>query len=89
MATQQARAWTYTSGYPDILKLSTINPPTASTFEDDGSAPHALVRIHACALNPVDIQMMNLPSWNLPWNALYGKEKGCVCDFSGTVLNGG
>ena len=48
-----------------------------------------LVRIHVCALNPVDIQMMNLPSWNLPWNALYGKEKGCVCDFSGTVLKGG
>ena len=33
--------------------------------------------------------MMNLPSWRIPWNALYGKEKGCVCDFSGTVVSPG
>lgn len=30
--------------------------------------------------------MMNIPSWKFPWNPLYGKEKGCVCDFSGTIL---
>ncbi len=29
---------------------------------------------------------MNLPTWKLPWNALHGVEKGCVCDFSGTIL---
>ena len=33
--------------------------------------------------------MMNLPSWRLPWNALYGKEKGVGCDFSGVVKAGG
>ena len=89
MSTQEARAWTYTGGYPDTLKLSTIHPPTANAFKDDGSDPHMLVKIHACALNPVDVQIMNMPIWNYPWNALYGKEKTCVNDFSGTVLAGG
>lgn len=89
MSTQEAKAWTYTGGYPSTLKLSTIHPPTASDFKDDGSEPHMLVKIQACALNPVDIQIMNMPVWNQPWNALYGKEKGCVNDFSGTVITGG
>lgn len=89
MATQEAKAWTYTGGYPDSLKLSTIHPPTKSAFKDNGSDPHMLVKIHACALNPVDIQIMNMPVWKQPWNALYGTEKGCVDDFSGTVLAGG
>ncbi|KAK3705620.1 zinc ion binding [Vermiconidia calcicola] len=87
MASKSAKAWTYTAGY-ESLKLSTIKPPTFTDFERErNGTPHMLVQIHACALNPVDIQMMNLPSWNLPWNALYGEEKGCVCDFSGTVLS--
>ncbi|EMC92908.1 hypothetical protein BAUCODRAFT_40480, partial [Baudoinia panamericana UAMH 10762] len=45
-----------------------------------------LVKINACALNPVDIQMMNLPLWRLPG---YNKPKTCVCDFSGTIIAGG
>ena len=48
-----------------------------------------LVKIHACAFSPVDIQIRNMPVWKQPWNALYNKEKGCVNDFSGTVLAGG
>lgn len=89
METQEARAWTYTGGYPDTLKLSTINPPTTASFKENADTSRLLVKVHACALNPVDIQMMNLPSWRLPWNALYGVEKGAVCDFSGTVLASG
>ncbi len=55
MATQPARAWTYTGGYPDTLKLSNIEPPSPDTFQADrdGQA-HILVKIAACALNPVD-----------------------------------
>lgn len=48
-----------------------------------------LLTVHAAALNPVDIQMMNMPSWKMPWNKLYGKEKGVGCDFSGVVKAGG
>lgn len=85
----QTRAWTYTGGYPDTLKITNISPPSASAFKDDASDPHVLVKIHACALNPVDIQIMNIPSWKYPWNPLYGKEKGTGDDFSGTVIAGG
>lgn len=48
-----------------------------------------LVKMHACALNPVDVQMMNLPLWKIPFLPLSGKEKGVGCDFSGTVVAGG
>ncbi|KAF2484833.1 hypothetical protein BDY17DRAFT_292459 [Neohortaea acidophila] len=86
MATQEAKAWVYTGGY-NTLKRGTIHPPSASAFKDEGDGPpHMLVKIHACALNPVDVQIMNLPSWKQPWNALYGKEKGTVNDYSGTVI---
>ena len=80
MATSSARAWTSTSGY-STLKLSSISPPTASSFSDvvDGT-PHVLVQIHACALNPVDIQLMNMMS--------NGQEKGTVCDFAGKIIAG-
>jgi reticulon-4-interacting protein 1, mitochondrial len=89
MATQQAKAWTYTAGYGSVHS-STINPPTPSDFqkEQNGSS-NILVQIKACALNPVDIQIMNLPTWNMPWNPLKGIEKGCVNDFSGTVMAAG
>ena len=84
MATQKARAWTFTGGYPQTLKLSTINPPQ----DEAADSTHMLVKVHAAALNPVDIQIMNMPSWKIPWGD-YGREKTCVCDFSGTVLAGG
>ena len=86
---EESRAWTYTAGYPDTLKLSNISYPHTDEIVKGFGPPRILVRVHACALNPVDIQMMNLPSWKLPWNSLYGKEKGTVCDFSGTVMAGG
>ena len=89
MATQEPKAWTYTGGYPKTLKQSTINPPTASSLRDSKDDPHMLVRIHACALNPVDIQIMNMPTWRYPWNPWYGEGKGTGNDFSGTVIAGG
>ena len=89
MATQEAKAWTYTAGYPHSLHPSTTHPPRNSEVKSIFNTPHMLVSNHAAALNPVDIQMMNLPTWKLPWNALYGKEKGVCCDFSGVVKAGG
>jgi len=86
MATQEAKAWTYTGGYPGSLQQTTIIAPRANDIKGLGTTPHMLVKINACALNPVDIQMMNLPIWRLPG---YNKPKTCVCDFSGTVIAGG
>ena len=73
-----AKAWTYTSGgYPSSLHLANIQPP-------ERPAPgHVLVEVKACALNPVDIQIMNLPFWSLPYLSY---EKTACSDFSGTIL---
>jgi len=86
MATQPAQAWTYTAGYPRSLKQTTIHPPIANEIKGLGTTAHMLVKLHACALNPVDIQTMNLPLWNVPG---YNKPKGTACDFSGKVIAGG
>lgn len=78
MATIEAKAWTYTNGYPHSLSLNTYQ-----ISKDTGS--NVLVKVRACALNPVDIQMMNTP---IIWKN--SKEpKGTVCDFSGTVVSPG
>lgn len=80
----EVQAWTYTANYPDSLKLSkTPLPKTAANG-------HVLVKIAACALNPVDIQTMNMPNWSYP-SFLGGdmREKGTVMDFSGTVISTG
>jgi reticulon-4-interacting protein 1, mitochondrial len=75
------RAWTYThAGYPSTLTLSTIPIPATP------SAGHLQIKIHAAALNPVDIQLMNLPLWSLP-RMSFPKVPGA--DFAGTVLSAG
>lgn len=77
MATTQAQAWTYTNGYPDSLSLN--------SYKVNKDTPNVLIKVEACALNPVDIQMMNTP-------VVWGKStdpKGTVCDFSGTVVSPG
>lgn len=89
MATQEVRAWTYTgSGYPAGLQSSKIQVPRANEIKGLGTTPHMLVRIRSCALNPVDIQMINLMSWNIPLKSLH-TEKGMVCDFSCIIEAGG
>ncbi|KAF2171086.1 hypothetical protein M409DRAFT_51307 [Zasmidium cellare ATCC 36951] len=77
---QEVRAWTFTGGYPDTLKLSKIKVPQESEVDEQ----HVLVRISACALNPVDIQIMNMPTFTAPWGDK--SPKTTVMDFSGTVV---
>lgn len=77
MAITEAQAWTYTNGYPHSLSLNTY-PVVKDT-------PNVLIKVEACALNPVDIQMMNTP---IVWGN--SKDpKGTVCDFSGTIMSPG
>jgi NADPH:quinone reductase-like Zn-dependent oxidoreductase len=73
----ESQSWTYTNGYPHSLSLTShkINKDTSNI----------LLKIEACALNPVDIQMMNTP---IIWKNSQD-PKGTVCDFSGTVISPG
>jgi len=87
MATFDAKAWTFTSGYPSGLQQTTIQPPRANEIKGLFTTPHMLVKLKACALNPVDIQMMNLMAGFIPGRK--GKPKTCVCDFSGSIIAGG
>ncbi|KAI5364694.1 putative GroES-like superfamily, polyketide synthase, enoylreductase domain-containing protein [Septoria linicola] len=82
-----AKAWTYTNGYPATLKQDTIQLPSQDEVKNEQSF---IVKIAACALNPVDIQTQNLPNWNIPFTPRnYNTPKGTVMDFSGTVVEGG
>jgi NADPH:quinone reductase-like Zn-dependent oxidoreductase len=86
---QEVRAWTYTGGgYPKGLKNGKTLVPRANDIKGLGTTAHILVNIKACALNPVDIQMINLLSSYIPLKS-YQQEKGVVCDFSGVVNAGG
>ena len=78
MSESKVKSWTYTTaGYPQTLKLSETKIPATP-------APgHVLVQIRATALNPVDIQLMNVPLNSLP--GLNG-PKIPARDFSGTIL---
>lgn len=76
--TTPVRSWVYTTpSYPDTLALSTIDVPFTP------SPGHILLRVRATSLNPVDIQLMNLPLHSLPY--LNG-PKVPTRDFVGTVL---
>lgn len=78
MATTTVKSWIYTTPpYPDTLALSTTNVPSTP-------APgHLLIQIHAAALNPVDIQLINIPFNSLPY---LNAPKIPGRDFAGTVL---
>lgn len=76
------KAWTFTkSGYPSCLTQTTLPAPTADTLKPT----HLLIRPRATAINPVDIQIQNLPVFNIPvWP--FNVQKITGCDFAGTVL---
>jgi len=72
------KAWSYsTPGYPSCLSLNPIDLPHPP--KENGIH----IRVQAAALNPADIQLMNLPIWYIP-GLRY--QKGTGGDFSGQVL---
>lgn len=74
----EVKSWVYTrAGYPETLQLQKTTIPARP-------APHhVLVEIRASAVNPVDIQLMNLPLNSLP---LLDGPKIAGRDFAGVVL---
>lgn len=79
--TSKVKSWTYTTaGYPQTLTLSTTDVPGIP------EPSYLLIQVHSTALNPVDIQLMNIPFNSLPY--LNG-PKIAARDFSGTVLAAG
>lgn len=94
-----SKKWTYTTGgFPQCLHQTTYTPPGPS----DLSPTQIQVRTKAFAINPVDVQAMNLykdsPS-PYPWplslvlpgssSSSNTQEHDTCCDFSGTVLHAG
>ncbi|KAF1809296.1 NAD(P)-binding protein [Eremomyces bilateralis CBS 781.70] len=83
------RAWTFThGGYPSSISLATLPSPTSPP---NPTTIH--IRPHAIALNPVDIQLINLPFWSMPlltrvFPALPA-PKGIAADLAGTVVAAG
>lgn len=82
----QIRAHTFTTpGHPTCLNLTALPSPTTTSLKKQ---TYLLIRPHATALNPVDIQLQNLPLFHLPfWPFNVPKVTGC--DFAGTVLAAG
>ena len=79
-ADKHIKAWTFThGGYPKALHRSTLPSPPRP------AATGLHVRVKAAALNPVDIQLMNLPVWRYLPGSLVAPDKGIGEDFSGIV----
>ncbi|THV77605.1 GroES-like protein [Aureobasidium pullulans] len=78
------KAWTFThEGYPHAIHKSALPAP----FRPSATELH--VRVKAAALNPVDIQLMNLPIWKYIPKFFAPLEKGIAEDFSGIVESAG
>jgi len=74
----QFKAWTYsTPGYPSAIHLTPIALPSHPRKNE------IHIQVDAAALNPADIQIINLPIWRLPG---LRREKGIGEDFAGTVI---
>lgn len=91
----QAKKWVYTTGgFPNSLKQTTYTPPSPSTLRPT----QIQVRTKAFAINPVDVQAINLyrdsPSL-LPWplsalaHSSQDQQRETCCDFSGVVTHAG
>lgn len=78
MASTKVKTWVYTNaGYPQTLELRETDLPAQP-------APHhILLQVKAAALNPVDIQLMNVPFNSVPG---LNSPKIPARDVSGVVL---
>lgn len=77
-ASYKVKSWIHTTaGYPTTLELKDTNVPALP------AANHILVKVHATSINPVDIQIMNIPLFSLP--GLWG-DKLVSRDFAGTII---
>jgi len=73
------KAWTYTHpGYPDCLS------ETKQPLPEQLKPTELEIHIKSAALNPVDIQLMNVSLWNI-----LSRPKGVGCDFAGVVIKAG
>jgi reticulon-4-interacting protein 1, mitochondrial len=78
MTHRTVKAWQYTTaGYPQTMLLGEASIPA------EPAPHHILVEVRAAALNPVDIQLMNVPLNSIPG---LNSAKIPARDFSGIVL---
>ncbi|GAA6021980.1 hypothetical protein JCM8202_004365 [Rhodotorula sphaerocarpa] len=77
------RAWSHAKPpFPESLSLLQQSPPKPADLK-----PHEiLVQVITAALNPVDVQLKNLPIFRL---AALSYPKGLGCDFAGRILGKG
>lgn len=76
------KGWHFTTGpYPEGLKFGDV--PVKK--EAELGPTELLVRVKAAAINPVDIQIMNLPFWSITPGFLAAEVKGIAKDFAGIV----
>ncbi|PSS00802.1 hypothetical protein BD289DRAFT_423345 [Coniella lustricola] len=94
-----SKKWTYSSGgFPQCLHQTTYTAPAPAALKPT----EIQVRTHAFAINPVDVQAMNLrhdTTALIPWplsafvpaglNSSSQSESEACCDFSGTILHVG
>ncbi|GAA5922317.1 uncharacterized protein JCM15063_003261 [Sporobolomyces koalae] len=74
------KAWShFTPPFPTTLQQTDVSPPTADRLGPND----ILVEVHAAALNPVDVQLVNLSIFRLP--ALQA-HRSLGKDFAGTLL---
>lgn len=84
---QPIKAWTYTQGgYPSAVHQTTIPVPAP---EKPLSPTQLRVRVKAAALNPIDVQLINIPLWPYIPSSLVAPEKGIGEDFAGVVEQAG
>lgn len=88
MALHSTRAWTCSGGYPQGLALTSQEVAPKDHTGKEGQTKIA-IDVKAAAINPVDIQRMNLPSsWRI-FSSPPTEPAGTGCDFSGTVQSCG